>query len=95
MLELGSVSEKAHYEVGKKAAENGIDAVFTYGERALETARGAADGNVPCVKSFKDKDELSKELAACLRADDAVLFKTSRGMKLEDVIYSVYAALEK
>ena len=95
MLELGSVSEKAHYEVGKKAAENGIDAVFTYGERSLETARGAADGNVPCVKSFKDKDELSKELAACLRADDAVLFKASRGMKLEDVIYSVYAALEK
>lgn len=95
MLELGSVSEKAHYEVGRKAAENGIDAVFTYGERSLETAKGAAEGNVPCVKSFTEKDELSKELIGCLKPDDAVLFKASRGMKLEDVIYSVYEALDE
>ncbi len=95
MLELGEVSEKAHYEVGKKAAENGVDAVFTYGERSLETAKGASEGNVPLVKSFLDKEELAKELIAWLSPEDAVLFKASRGMKLEDVIYSVYQAFEK
>ena len=95
MLELGSVSESAHYEVGKKAAENGIDAVFTYGGRTVQTAKGASDGNVKLVKSFLDKEELSKELVAFLEPDDAVLFKASRGMKLEEVIFSVYEALEK
>lgn len=95
MLELGAVSESAHYEVGKKAAENGIDAVFTYGERSLQTAKGAEDGNIGCVKSFLDKEELSKELIGCLKEGDAVLFKASRGMKLEDVIFAVYEALEK
>ncbi len=95
MLELGDVSEKAHNEVGKKAAENGVDAVFTYGERSLETAKGARNGNVPLVKSFLDKEELAKELIAWLRPEDAVLFKASRGMKLEDVIYSVYQVFEK
>lgn len=95
MLELGAVSESAHYEVGRKAAENGIDAVFTYGERALQTAKGAQDGNISCVKSFLDKEELSRELIGCLKEGDAVLFKASRGMKLEEVIFAVYEALEK
>jgi UDP-N-acetylmuramoyl-tripeptide--D-alanyl-D-alanine ligase len=93
MLELGEVSESAHYGVGEKAAENGIDAVFTYGERSVQTAKGAADGNVSFVKSFDDKKKLSEELSAYLREDDAVLFKASRGMKLEDVIFAVYEAL--
>ncbi len=95
MLELGEVSESAHYGVGEKAAENGVDAVFTYGERSLQTAKGAADGNVPCVKSFDDKKKLSDELISYLREGDAVLFKASRGMKLEDVIFAVYEALDK
>lgn len=95
MLELGEVSETAHYGVGTKAAENGIDAVFTYGERSLQTAKGAADGKIPCVKSFDNKKKLADALVSYLEEGDAVLFKASRGMKLEDVIYSVYEALEK
>lgn len=95
MLELGSVSEKAHYEVGKRAAENGIDVMLTYGERSLLTAQGARDNGVPFVKAFNDKEELSRFLVRELKERDAVLFKASRGMKLEDVIYSVYSSLEK
>lgn len=93
MLELGEVSKEAHYGVGQKAAENKIDAVFTYGERALETAKGAKDFGVAEVRSFSDKQELAKDLSAYLREGDAVLFKASRGMKLEDVIYYVYDSL--
>lgn len=95
MLELGEVSPQAHYQVGVKAAENGIDAVFTYGERSLETAKAAREAGIAEVESFSDKEELSKMLASYLEKDDAVLFKASRGMKLEDVIYSVYSALDK
>ncbi len=95
MLELGSVSEQAHYTVGIKAGENKIDAVFTYGERSLETARGARNAGIGEVKSFTDKQEIANELKAYLKADDAVLFKASRGMKLEDVIYSIYESLDK
>ncbi len=95
MLELGEVSEKAHYEVGKRAAENGIDTVLTYGERSHLTAKGAKDNGVPFVKAFDNKEELSDFLIRELKEHDAVLFKASRGMKLEDVIYSVYSSLEK
>ena len=95
MLELGSVSEQAHREVGEKAAQNGVDAVLTYGERALLTAEGAKAGGVPLVRSFGNKKELSDFLSNELHEGDAVLFKASRGMKLEDVIYSVYSAIEE
>ncbi len=94
MLELGAVSEKAHYGVGEKAAENKVDAVFTYGNRSLETAKGAKNGGIALVRSFDDKQKLSAELSEYLRQGDAVLFKASRGMKLEEVIYAVYDLLE-
>lgn len=93
MLELGSYSAKAHASVGEKAVQNKIDVLFTYGERSLETAK-AAEGGVKTVKSFSDKTELSNELCAMLSEGDAILFKASRGMKLEDVIYSIYSSLE-
>ena len=93
MLELGSYSATAHASVGKKAVENKIDVLFTYGERSLETAK-AAMGGVETVKSFNDKSDLSNELCAMLSEGDAILFKASRGMKLEDVIYSIYSSLE-
>ena len=34
------------------------------------------------------------KIVAYLEEGDSVLFKASRGMKLEDVIYSVYESLE-
>lgn len=94
MLELGEVSEKAHYGVGVKAAENGIDILFSYGERAKGTAKGARENGVPVVRSFLDKEELAEELMKIIRPGDAVLFKASRAMKLEDIIYSIYEKLE-
>lgn len=94
MLELGSYSAEAHASVGRKAAENKIDVLFTYGKLSLETAKAAGDG-VETVRSFSDKQELSDELCSMLEEGDAVLFKASRGMKLEDVIYSVYSKLEE
>lgn len=93
MLELGAVSEESHYGVGKKVAENNVDMLFTYGERAFATAKGATESGVGFVKSFTDKAELSKELVNTIHEGDAVLFKASRGMKLEEVIYNIYNSL--
>ena len=94
MLELGSYSAEAHASVGRKAAENKIDVLYTYGKLSLETAKAATEG-VAVVRSFSDKQELSDALCTTLEEGDAILFKASRGMKLEDVIYSVYSKLEE
>ncbi len=89
MLELGDYSETAHRQIGKYAAEKKLDAVFTYGEMSRLIAEEASKGNVKSF-AFTDKTELFKALNAYLEKDDVVLFKASRGMKLEEIIEMLY-----
>jgi UDP-N-acetylmuramoyl-tripeptide--D-alanyl-D-alanine ligase len=93
MLELGKVSNQAHADVGVLAATMGVDALFTYGPMARLAAQAAVSAGIKAVLSFDDKQELAKELSSMLSSGDAVVFKASRGMRLEDVIRSVYKEL--
>ena len=93
MLELGTISVEAHRNAGLVAAKNKIDVLMTYGERSLETAAKATECGVPVVKSFLDKNELADALFEILGEGDAVLFKASRGMALEDVINNLYGRI--
>ena len=90
MLELGKVSEDAHRNAGLLAAKNKIDVLMTYGPNSVATAENAVECGVPKVKSFLDKGELADALFEELKPGDAVLFKASRGMALEDVINNLY-----
>lgn len=90
MLELGAISEEAHADAGLLAKKNRIDVLMTYGQNSLATAESAKECGVPVVKSFLDKKELADALFDELREGDAVLFKASRGMALEDVINDLY-----
>ena len=90
MLELGAISEEAHADAGLLAKKNRIDVLMTYGQNSLATAKSAKECGVPMVKSFLDKKELADALFDELREGDAVLFKASRGMALEDVINNLY-----
>ncbi len=94
MLELGEMSAEAHRKSGEAAGKEKIDMVFTYGERSKETAKTAKNSGVPVTESFDDKEALASVLKKELREGDAVLFKASRGMKLEDVLNSIYEELE-
>lgn len=86
MLELGGISKKAHWEVGRMTAKAGVDGLFCYGTEAEEIREGARTEGMTAVSSFKEKKELAQQLAKVLRPGDAVIFKASRGMQLEDVI---------
>ena len=90
MLELGAISDEAHKNAGLLAARNRIDVLMTYGELSQATAERALECGVPVVKSFLDKTELADTLVSFLQEGDAVLFKASRGMALEDVINNIY-----
>lgn len=94
MLELGEYSKDAHLSVGKMAGENKIDCVLAYGSDAEYYVEGAKESGVQTAILFDDKEKLSEYLAQNAMPGDAVLFKGSRGMKLEDVINSVYKRWE-
>lgn len=90
MLELGNYSETAHRNVGEYAAECEIDMLFTYGKESEFMADSAKWAGLKEVFSFTDKAELTKALSNELKLSDTVLFKASRGMKLEEVFEDLY-----
>lgn len=94
MLELGSYSREAHLDVGKYTENKNIDILFTFGQEAEYIAEGAK-GFVKEIKMFHNKKELTNNLKDVLKSGDAVLFKASRGLRLEDVINSLYKEWEE
>ena len=85
MLELGSVAETSHYEIGKLAAEK-ADILFCYGELARLIAAGAwVNGMKNTAFHFESKEELSEELRKIAKPGDMIWLKASRGMKFEDI----------
>ncbi len=81
MLELGDGGPDAHLEVGRLAAELGIDRVLAVGAGAVGIAEGAGDRGT----AVADVDDALGELSAWLTPADVVLVKASRGVRLERV----------
>lgn len=90
MLELGSYTETAHRQVGEYAAEKQIDILYTFGENSKYTADSAKSGGLKNVFEFTDKQSLADELLSELKYGDTVIFKASRGMRLEEVFNIIY-----
>ncbi len=82
MLELGDNSIQLHSEIGEYCAKMGIDMLFCYGEMAKHIA---ASSSVKAYTSMS-KDEIAAMLKDIAKSGDIILFKASRGMKLEEII---------
>jgi len=82
MLELGENSRLAHEDMGRLLQESKADMVFLYGEEMRPAAEVLQDGALSVMHTC-DMDELSRALDACVRSDDLVLLKGSRGCALE------------
>ena len=95
MLELGDYAKEAHTQVGKMAAENGIDGVLAYGADAAYIVEAAKQAGLENARLFDTKEALAQALAQQVQSGDGVLFKGSRGMHLEDVMHTVYERWEK
>ncbi len=89
MLELGDYSDDAHKEVGEKAVSTECDIVLTYGTATLNTTYAVCAKN-GFSKNFENKRELTDYLISILQKNDTVLFKGSRGMKMEEIFNYIY-----
>jgi UDP-N-acetylmuramoyl-tripeptide--D-alanyl-D-alanine ligase len=85
MLELGDISDTEHRRVGKHAKERRIDVLVGLGVGGaliVEGARGA--GFDPGgTYTFETHEETAAFLAGFLEKGDVVLFKASRGVRME------------
>lgn len=87
MLELGDNEEEFHLEIGRLIDPERIQHVYTYGKLGEFIAKGARERfSSENVHSFHDKNELADKLKHQTKGGDLLLFKASRGMKLEEVI---------
>ena len=82
MLELGDYTEEGHRRAGRAAAEF-ADVLYAYGPSADAIVRGAKEKGMTAVHAFDDQNELVRALRADAKPGDALLFKGSRGMRME------------
>ena len=84
MLELGRWSESLHREVGEYAAARGIDIVAGVKGRAAALADAA--GKQSEAVFFDSPAEAGRWLKGVVLEGDAILFKGSRGTKVEEAL---------
>lgn len=81
MLEMGGDSPRMHYDVGRYAAENGVELILSCGEFGRELADGAGERGA----FFESREAMVKALPQLIRPGDTVLVKASRGVHLDEV----------
>lgn len=93
MLELGPDEKQLHHEVGTYITPAKLDRVLVYGALSLHIAEGAKKHmSAEAVHVFENKEELTRYLFEQLHPKDVVLFKASRGLKLEEVAQALQTA---
>ncbi|WP_379131538.1 UDP-N-acetylmuramoyl-tripeptide--D-alanyl-D-alanine ligase [Paenibacillus sp. sgz500958] len=92
MLELGPDEADFHAEIGSYLDPAKTDLLFTYGRLSEHIAKAAeVNFGTERIYSFTDKKELADTLKTKCGPKDIVLFKASRGMRLEEVLNSLVA----
>ncbi|MBT2288062.1 UDP-N-acetylmuramoyl-tripeptide--D-alanyl-D-alanine ligase [Paenibacillus albidus] len=92
MLELGPEETQFHKEIGVYLDPERTDLIFTFGPLSRHLADTAEQTfGKERVFAFTDKEQLIAGLVDKSSPKDIVLFKASRGMKLEEVMHSLQA----
>ncbi len=88
MLELGAYTEKGHKEVGRWAAQKGVDMLFCVGEYANFLAEGALEGGIKKenIVLFSNGRSVLKTLKSLLSKNSVVLLKASRKLGFEHLV---------
>ena len=87
MLELGDCAWAEHYRIGRIAAEN-AEVVFAYGPNAPRVVSGAVTGgkSTTAARAFDTHENMAANLKRICKPGDVLLFKGSRGMRMETVL---------
>ena len=94
MFELGENENELHYDVGKYAAEKGLDFLICIGEHSRYIHKGAADAGTECRVSYRqDKEGIDKVLKRFIHKGDTILVKASHAMGFEEIV-SILKQLE-
>ena len=91
MGELGENEAQLHADVGRYAAEQGVDILLAIGPLCTNATREFGER----AKHFESKKMLTDHLEALLDSDVAVLVKGSRFMVMEDIVQQIIKSGEQ
>ena len=86
MKELGIDEASFHTQIGEYCSEK-IDIIMCYGDLAKNTINHS--NKIPIQLHFDTKESLYKELCNGMQANDVILLKGSRSMKLDLIIKDI------
>jgi UDP-N-acetylmuramoyl-tripeptide--D-alanyl-D-alanine ligase len=91
MLELGSTSDRLHFECGEFAAARKIDMVIGIQGAAREIVRAAVASGIPETQArfFPNTGAAVDFVEGSLRTGDLLLVKGSRGVHMEKIVESL------
>ena len=85
-------TQAEHYKVGRIAAEK-ADVLLSYGPNSVRMLYGAMTGGMSQARAraFTDRERLVAALKQMAKPGDVILFKGSRGMRMELVLEAFLA----
>jgi|AGTN01.2.fsa_nt_gi UDP-N-acetylmuramoyl-tripeptide--D-alanyl-D-alanine ligase len=84
MFELGDGEARYHHDIGRYAADVGINCILCVGRLAGIICEGAREKGAD-ARHFADKEQLLSALPSLIKPKDTVLVKASHGMRLDTV----------
>lgn len=89
VLELGNYSEEMHRSIGK-AIEEPITHLYTFGENAAYITEEVKKNKPGIIsKHYPSKESLAENLKPHLNDQAIILFKASRGLQFESMVYEI------
>lgn len=85
MAELGPDSAAFHRQLGRQAADAGVEVLLASGPFAAEVVN-ASSSSIPIVRAFATTPEMVDSLRQFIKPADIVLVKGSRSAKLESAV---------
>lgn len=87
MLELGEEAEAMHKNLAKGVNSSNLDEVYLIGKLSKKLLNEIKNVNIK--KHFSNRDKLIKYLGELEITDSVILFKGSRGMKMEEYLAAI------
>ncbi|MBI4262530.1 UDP-N-acetylmuramoyl-tripeptide--D-alanyl-D-alanine ligase [Candidatus Uhrbacteria bacterium] len=97
MLELGTMAEGLHHDVGKRVADLRIDHLVTVGELSRDIDRGAREAGMAeeRIFHFAYAAEAGRFVQSRMKQGDILLIKGSQGVRMEKIVKELMAEPER